>query len=92
MSTENEYLDEPEVDHIPHIIIQLKKALDTNGKSNISFQNGEKHVFSRPLIQMYLTLYMKLRPFEREAIQKSALESKDKFIQSLHDMEKLNAR
>lgn len=68
--------DEPEadadLDKVPHIVMQLKKALDVNGDYPITFKDGKKIKISLKDIEEFLKKYHKLKPYDREEMQKLA--------------------
>jgi hypothetical protein len=69
-------VDEPEVDadqdKVPHLVMQLKKALDVNGDYPITFKDGKKIKIALKDIKEFLSKYNMLKPYDREEMQKLA--------------------
>jgi hypothetical protein len=72
-------VDDPESDRIPHLVMQLKKALDTDGNHDIVFKDGSKHQLPLDSIALFLTKYMDLKPTDKEQMQQVGSESKENF-------------
>lgn len=70
-------------DKIPHLVMQLKKALDVNGDYPITFQDGKKIKLSRKHIEDFLEKYMSLKPYDREMMQKVASQDLKSFHAAL---------
>ena len=88
-SVDDELNDEPEMDidpdldKIPHIVMQLKKALDVGGRHPIVFQDGNKTLIPAHLIRQFMSKYSSMKPFEREALQDEVSKSKEAFMKAI---------
>lgn len=78
-------IDEPTVDadqdKVPHIVMQLRKALDVQGDYPVTFKDGKKYKLKLKDIDHFLHIYDRLKPMDRESMQNIA--SKD--IDGFHD-------
>lgn len=79
----DEIPDDPDLDKIPHIVMQLRSALDVDGDRKIHFKDGSKIKLSPDTIKSFLLKYLELRPNEREKMQNMASKSEDGFIEAL---------
>lgn len=83
---EDDHVVQPEDHDGPtHLVMQLKKASDVGGNRPIKFVNGESVTFPLSVINKFLTAYMNLKPYEREAMQEKASQSRSAFIEALTD-------
>lgn len=71
--------EDPESDKIPHIIMQLRKALDVDGDYPILFRDGKKVKLPMDLIRSFLVKYISAKPLDREKIQDAASQSVEAF-------------
>ncbi len=71
--------DEASKDIIPHLVMQLKKAMDVNGDHPIIFRDNSKYKLPLSVIRNFLEKYMQLKPMDRESIQASASANLDGF-------------
>jgi hypothetical protein len=71
--------EDPEKDKVQHILMQLRKAQDVDGDHPIKFLDGSKVILPLNDIDMFLEMYMNVKPQDRERLQKVASMSKDKF-------------
>lgn len=78
-----EYPSDPDLDKIPHIVMQLRSALDVDGDRKIHFKDGSKIKLSPDTIKSFLLKYLELRPNDRERMQNMASKSEDGFIEAL---------
>jgi hypothetical protein len=76
---EDEKPEDPDADKVPHILMQIKKALDVDGDYDIKFKNGDKHKFPVTDLNMFHSKYMSMKPETREKMNAVALLSKDEF-------------
>ena len=78
-------IDEPNIDadqdKVPHIVMQLRKAMDVEGDYPVTFKDGKKFKLKLRDIEHFLHVYDRLKPMERETMQNVA--SKD--IDGFHD-------
>jgi hypothetical protein len=74
---------DPDKDKIPHLVMQLRKALDVEGNYPVLFRDNSKVKIPLPMIIQFLKLYMKLKPLDREKLQDVASNSKEDFVKSL---------
>lgn len=72
-------IEDPETDRIPHLVMQLKKALDTDGTHTITFKDGSKHQLPLQSVELFLAKYMELKPTDKEQMQQLGSESKENF-------------
>jgi hypothetical protein len=79
---EEEEAPDPEQDKIPHIVMQLRKALNLKNYP-ITFKDGNKSIIPRHIIQLFLNRYSKMIPSDREVMQELASQSLEKFNEVL---------
>lgn len=87
----DDVMDKPEdadQDKIPHILMQLRKAIDVDGEYPITFKDGKKSKLSLDQIGAFVKKYMKARPDEKEALQSQASNSLEGFMAALKAEEK----
>ena len=79
--------DEPapdaDQDKIPHILMQLRKALDVDGDYPIMFKDGKKAKLGMEDIVNFVKKYMDASPSEKESLQNQAANSLDGFKAAL---------
>jgi hypothetical protein len=75
--------EDPEQDKTPHILMQLRKALDVDGDYPISFKDGKKTKLSMDKIRSFIHKYMDAKPEEKEAMQNKAISSLESFEEVL---------
>lgn len=75
--------ENPDDDKIPHIFMQLKKALDVDGNYPITFKDGKKAKLSMEQIAAFIKKYMKLNPQDKESLQTQAANSLEGFMAAL---------
>ena len=78
-SDEDEKPEDPDKDRVPHILMQVKKALDVEGDHDIQFENGDKHKFSVSDLNIFLTNYLDMKPEMREKMQEAAITGQEEF-------------
>ena len=78
-SDEEEKPEDPDKDRVPHILMQVKKALDVEGDHDIQFENGDKHKFSVSDLNIFLTNYLDMKPEMREKMQEAAITGQEEF-------------
>jgi len=76
---EDEKPEDPDKDKVPHILMQIKKAIDVDGDHDIKFEDGEKHKFSITDLNLFLKKYMSMKPLDREKMQEVAIMGKEEF-------------
>jgi hypothetical protein len=76
---EDEKVEDPDKDKVQHILMQVKHAIDVDGDYPIKFADGTKHNFPINDLEDFLTMYMGLRPLDREKLQQVAIMSKQQF-------------
>ncbi len=87
----DDIMDKPEdadQDKIPHILMQLRKAIDVDGNYPITFKDGKKSKIPMEHIVAFIQKYMKARPDEKEAMQSQAGNSLEGFMAALKAEEK----
>jgi hypothetical protein len=70
-------------DEVPNILMQLRKAIDVDGKHPISFKDGDRVELSMDQITMFVQKYMKSKPAEKEKMQEKAVKSLIDFIDTI---------
>jgi len=76
---EDEKVEDPDKDKVPHILMQLKKALDVDGDYPIKFLDGSAYKLPVDNINDFIDTYMLLKPTDRENLQIVAVRSKKEF-------------
>jgi hypothetical protein len=76
---EDEKVEDPDKDKVPHILMQIKKAIDVDGDHDIKFEDGGKHKFSITDLNMFFKKYMSMKPAVREQMQEVAIMGKEEF-------------
>lgn len=82
MDTDDNVVD-ADLDSVPHIMMQLRKAVDVDGDYPITFQNGKKAKLSMDQITNFVTKYMFAKPDEKEQMQNMAASSIEGFMSAL---------
>ena len=72
-------IEDPESDKVPHLVMQLRKALDVEGNYPIMFKDGKKQKISMEEITSFLYKYLSTKPGDREAMQSAASGSYEGF-------------
>lgn len=84
--------DEPapdaDQDKVPHILMQLRKAIDVDGEYPITFKDGKKSKLPMDAIVGFIKKYMKAKPDEKESLQLQAGNSLEGFMAVLQAPEK----
>jgi len=75
--------EDPEADKVPHILMQLRKALDVDGEYPITFKDGKKLKLPMEIIVSFIKRYMEARPDEKESLQSQAGNSLEGFVAAL---------
>ena len=75
--------EDPDADKVPHILMQLRKAIDVDGNYPILFKDGKKAKLSMDHIAAFVKKYMGLNPQEKESLQNQAINSLEGFMASL---------
>jgi len=70
---------DPDSDKIPHILMQMKKAIDVQGNYPITFKDGTKTKIPLSDIVKFVEKYVTLKPMDREKMQDVAGQSKENF-------------
>lgn len=80
-------VDEPapdaDQDKVPHILMQLRKAIDVDGNYPITFKDGKKAKLSLDHIAAFVKKYMTLSPQDKESLQTQAANSLEGFMAAL---------
>lgn len=82
----DDIIDKPEdadQDKIPHILMQLRKALDVDGDYVITFKDGKKTKLPMDTIVAFIKKYMDARPDDKEALQSQAANSLEGFMSAI---------
>jgi hypothetical protein len=83
--------DKPESDadqdDVPHIVMQLRKALDVDGDYPITFKNGKKYKLKLKDIEQFVKIYDRLKPIDRETMQNLASKDIEGFHSALQTKE-----
>jgi hypothetical protein len=77
---EDDSPEDPEADKIPHIIMQLRKAIDVDGNYPIKFKDGTSTKLSMEQIANFIKKYMTAKPQDKEAMQNQAIKSIKDFM------------
>lgn len=70
-------------DDVPNILMQLRKAIDVDGKYPITFKDGDKVELSMDQISEFVQKYMHAKPATKEKMQEKAIKSLVDFLDSL---------
>ena len=79
-----------ELDSTPHILQQVRKAIDVDGNYDIKFKDGSKHKLEMPQIVAFIKKYMTAKPLDKETLQNQAGQSLDGFIAAIDSDVKSN--
>lgn len=77
------FIEDPETDKVPNLIVQIRKSMDTGGNKPIVFKDGTSFVLPLNSMTTFLDLYASLKPMDREEVQYVALRSKNDFVKIL---------
>lgn len=81
--------EDPDADKVPHILMQIRKALDVDGDYPITFKDGKKVKLSFEDLVKFVKKYIKLKPDEKDKLQTMAALSLDGFKSALkHEFSK----
>jgi hypothetical protein len=72
--------DDADLDEVPHILQQVRKAIDVDGNYKIKFNDGFKHRIELPQLIAFVKKYMKAKPSDKEKMQGQAGQSLDGFM------------
>lgn len=78
-----EKAEDPDSDKIPHILMQMRKAIDVDGNYPITFKDGKKVKLPMDAIVAFVKKYMAAKPLDKEAMQNQAITSLDGFMATL---------
>lgn len=73
----DEPVQDADLDKIPNILIQMRKAVDVDGNYEFKFKDGSKHKLDMEDIVKFVRKNMAAKPAEREIMQSKGLESLD---------------
>ncbi len=68
-------VQDADLDKIPNILIQMRKAVDVDGNYEFKFKDGSKHKLDMEDIVKFVRKNMAAKPAEREVMQSKGLES-----------------
>lgn len=71
--------EDPDQDKVPHILMQLKKAVDVEGNYPIKFKDGSQDKFPMGDIVAFIEMYMDAKPDLKDKMQSLGSESKENF-------------
>lgn len=81
--------EDPDSDKVPHILMQIRKAIDVEGDHPITFKDGKKVKLSFEDLVKFVKKYIKSKPDEKEKLQTMASLSLDGFKSALkHEFQK----
>lgn len=80
--------EDADSDKVPHILMQLRKALDVNGNYPITFKDGSQSKLSMNQIVDFIKKYIVARPDEKELMQNKAASNFSGFLSVLNEPEK----
>jgi hypothetical protein len=72
---EDEPVQDADLDKIPNILIQMRKAVDVDGNYDFKFKDGSKHKLELEDIVTFVKKFMSAKPLEREKMQNQAIDS-----------------
>lgn len=78
---EDEAPEDPDKDKVPHILMQLKKAIDVEGNYPIRFRDGSEHKLPTEDIVSFIEMYFDAMPEAKDKMQELGAESKENFDQ-----------
>jgi len=84
-------IEDPDMDKIPNIVMQIRKSMDTGGNRPIVFRDGSKAELPVNAMIEFLNQYETLRPMDREEMQNLAVQSKEAFMDTLANFDKPKA-
>ena len=68
-------VQDADLDKIPNILIQMRKAVDVDGNYEFKFKDGTKHKLDMEDIVKFVRKNMAAKPAEREIMQNKGVES-----------------
>jgi len=74
--------EDPEKDKTPHILMQLRKAIDVDGNYPIAFLDGKKAKVPMDKIVDFVKKYMQVGPQDKEKMQTMAAGSLEGFMKA----------
>jgi hypothetical protein len=77
--------EDPDTDRVPHIIMQLRKSVDSGARNEILFKDGDRVRIPLRTIEQFFDVYAMLKPIDRESMQNLAAKSAKNFSQALID-------
>lgn len=77
-------MDEPD----QHIMMQLKKAADSEKAYHVTFKNGQKHPVEPEHAKKVMGKYMGMKPDEKKVFQKKVAKSHEHFMKAATEVEK----
>jgi hypothetical protein len=77
-------VQDADLDKIPHILMQMRKAVDTDGNYEFKFKDGGKHKLELPDIVAFVKKYMTAKPQEKEMMQNKAIDSLEGLMSVIH--------
>lgn len=78
--------EDPDQDKVPHLVMQMKKAIDLKGAYPITFRDGQKVTIPPHIISQFMSKFSRLKPMDRERLQDIAARSKADFIEVLNSI------
>lgn len=72
---DDEPVQDADLDKIPNILIQMRKAVDTDGNFDFKFKDGSQHKLDMEDIVTFVKKFMSAKPLEREKMQSQAIAS-----------------
>ena len=77
-----------DLDKVPHILMQMRKAIDTDGNIEFKFKDGSKAKLEMPDIVTFVKKYMSAKPLEKEEMQNRAIENLEGLMSVIRGSEK----
>jgi len=84
---EDEPVQDADLDKIPNILIQMRKAVDVDGNYDFKFKDGSKHKLELEDIVTFVKKFMSAKPLEREKMQNQAIDSLEGLISVINAQE-----
>ena len=72
---DDEPVQDADLDKIPNILIQMRKAFDVDGNYDFKFKDGSKAKIEMPDIVKFVKKYMAAKSLEKEQMSNKSIES-----------------
>jgi hypothetical protein len=75
--------EDPDQDRVPHIAMQVKKALDSEGRRPLEFRDGDRARLEHDELVQWARIYTGLKPQQKLQFQNQTAQSLDSFRSAL---------